>query len=82
MPWTTGDPVIAWLLDPSEPAMSYPASRDLVTPRPGEWTLARLRAQVPKAGWAAAILARQRRHDSRTPGPSKANKDRERPGPP
>lgn len=54
------DPVLAWLLESSEPAMRYLASRDLVEPRPSERTLARLRAAVPKAGWAARILARQR----------------------
>lgn len=54
------DPVLAWLLEPSEPAMRYLASRDLVTPTPSDRTLARLRAEVPKRGWAAAILAKQR----------------------
>lgn len=54
------DPVLAWLLEPSEPAMRYLASRDLVTPRLSERTLARLRADVPKRGWAATILAKQR----------------------
>ncbi len=54
------DPVLTWLLEPSEPAMRYLASRDLVRPRPGERTLARLRADVPKRGWAAKILSRQK----------------------
>jgi len=53
-------PVLEWLLEPSEPAMRYLASRDLVRPRPGERTLARLRADVPKRGWAAKILGRQK----------------------
>ena len=54
------DPVLAWLLDPSEPAMRYLASRDLVRPRPSERTLARLRAEIPNRGWATKILARQK----------------------
>lgn len=40
--------------------MRYLASRDLLTRRPSERTLARLRAEVPKRGWAAKILARQK----------------------
>jgi len=55
------DPVMAWLLDPAEPAMRYLASRDLLAPTPSERTLARLRAAVPDAGWAAKILARQKK---------------------
>lgn len=54
------DPVMAWLLEPSEPSMRYLASRDLLRSRPGEATLARLRASVPRAGWAARVLAQQR----------------------
>lgn len=54
------DRVLDWLLEPSEPAMRYLASRDLVTPRPSERSLSRLRSAVPRKGWAAAILARQR----------------------
>lgn len=54
------DPVLAWLLEPSQPAMRYLASRDLVRPRPREAALARLRTRVAERGWAAAILARQR----------------------
>jgi len=56
---TTRD-VLEWLLDPSEPAMRYLASRDLVDPRPGERALARLRAEVPKGAWAKKIFARQK----------------------
>ena len=52
--------VLAWLLEPSEPAMRYLASRYLLTVRPSERTLARLRAEVPNRGWAATILARQK----------------------
>jgi len=54
------DPALGWLLDPQEPAAHYLASRDLVTPRSSDRTLARLRGEVPNAGWAAKILARQR----------------------
>jgi len=54
------DPVLAWLLEPSEPAIRYLASRDLVRPRPSERSLARLRAEVPRRGMAAKILARQK----------------------
>jgi len=54
------DPVLAWLLHPSEPAARYLASRDLVRPRPSERSLARLRAEIPRRGVAARILARQK----------------------
>jgi hypothetical protein len=57
---TRTDPVLGWLLEPSQPAMRYLASRDLVRPRPSEQTLARLRSRVPAGGWAATILAKQR----------------------
>jgi hypothetical protein len=40
--------------------MRYLASRDLAVPRPGERALSRLRAEVPRSGWAARILARQK----------------------
>ncbi len=52
--------VLAWLLDPSEPAMRYLASRDLMNPRPSERSLEQLRAEVSRHGWAANILAEQR----------------------
>lgn len=52
--------VLNWLLDPSEPAMRYLASRDLLDPRPSERVLARLRAEVSRRGWAARSLARQK----------------------
>lgn len=52
-------PVIAWLLQPEEPAVRYLASRDLVRPRPSRRTLERLRSDIPSRGWAAAILSRQ-----------------------
>lgn len=52
--------VLDWLLDPSEPAMRYLASRDLLSPRSGERTVARLRADVAKGSWATKIFARQR----------------------
>ncbi len=54
------DPVPEWLLDPQESASRYLASRDLVHPRPSKATLARLRASVPRRGWARDILAKQR----------------------
>lgn len=54
------DPVLEWLLEPSEPAMRYLASRDLLGRRPTERSLARLRSEIPKRGWAAKILAKQR----------------------
>ncbi|MFA5896721.1 MAG: prenyltransferase/squalene oxidase repeat-containing protein [Thermoplasmata archaeon] len=53
-------PVLAWLLEPREPAMRYLASRHLLRPRPSPRSLERLRAAVPRKGWASAILARQR----------------------
>jgi len=52
--------VLDWLLEPSEPAMRYLASRDLLTPRPGTSVLARLRSEIPKRGWTAKIFARQK----------------------
>lgn len=52
--------VMAWLLEPEEPAMRYLASRDFVRPRPSPRALAVLREEIPSRGWAAAILARQR----------------------
>jgi hypothetical protein len=52
--------VLDWLLDPSEPAMRYLASRDLLDPRPSDRVLARLRAEVSKRGWAARSFARQK----------------------
>lgn len=52
--------VVAWLLEPAEPAMRYLASRDLVRPRPSQGELERLRGEIPSGGWAAAILGRQR----------------------
>lgn len=54
------DSVIAWLLEPSEPAMRYLTSRDLVRPKPSARSLERLRGEIPSRGWAAGILARQR----------------------
>jgi len=57
---TVPQDALDWLLDPSEPAMRYLASRDLLEPRPGERVVARLRAEVPKHGWATRILARQK----------------------
>lgn len=57
----TGDAaVMAWLLDPSEPALRYLASRDLLRPTPSAEVLRRLRVEVPRRGWAAEILDRQR----------------------
>src|SRR5712664_1582954 len=52
--------VLDWLLDPSEPAMRYLASRDLLEPRPGTRALSRLQVEIPKRGWAAQILTRQK----------------------
>ncbi len=52
--------VLAWLLEPSQPAMRYLASRDLVQPRPSERSLAALRGAIPGAGMAKAILSRQK----------------------
>jgi len=49
-----------WLLEPEEPSMRYLASRDLLTRRPSERGLARLRAAVPTAGWAEHVLERQK----------------------
>ena len=40
--------------------MRYIASRDLAAPRPAGRALSGLRAQIPRSGWAAAILARQK----------------------
>ncbi|HEY7588474.1 MAG TPA: hypothetical protein VIB49_07000 [Thermoplasmata archaeon] len=54
------DPVMAWLLEPKEPSMRYLASRDLLAPRPRPRDLARLQAAIPRGGWAARILAKQR----------------------
>lgn len=54
------DPVLAWLLEPSEPAVRFLASRDLVHPRPSAGSLARMRLEIPNRGWAAAILSRQK----------------------
>ncbi len=51
--------VVAWLLEPDEPAMRYLASRDLVRPSPSSRFLERLRGEIPSRGWAASILARQ-----------------------
>ena len=56
----TDDPILAWLLEPEEPAMRYLASRDLLEPTPSRRELEDLRANVPDAGWAARILADQR----------------------
>src|SRR5882672_3253342 len=52
--------ILEWLLDPSEPAMRYLASRDLLSPRPSERALARLQAEVPTGAWATKIFARQK----------------------
>ena len=41
--------------------MRYLASRDLLDPRPGAAALARLRAEVPRRGWARDILALQKK---------------------
>jgi len=54
------DPTLTWLLEPSEPAMQYLASRDLVHPRPSTRSLAALRGRVASTGWAEKILHRQR----------------------
>lgn len=51
------DPVMTWLLEPSEPAVRYLASRDLVHARPK--VLASMRNAIADRGWAAAILSRQ-----------------------
>ncbi len=56
----SSDAVLAWLLEPEEPAMRYLASRDLLAPKPSEAVLARLRSEIPKTGWAASILSQQR----------------------
>ena len=53
------DPVMAWLLESTQPAMRYLASRDLLEPRPGTRVLATLQARVAETGWAAEILSRQ-----------------------
>ncbi len=60
MAFEASDPVMAWLLEPAEPAIVHLASRDLLVPRPSARVLADLQARVPCAGWAAAILDRQR----------------------
>lgn len=49
-----------WLLEASEPAVRYLASRDLLVPRPSTSGLRELRSVIPRAGWVAAILSRQR----------------------
>ncbi len=54
------DPVMAWLLEPTEPAMRYLASRDLVRPTPPRASPDQLRQEIPRGAWAAAILSRQR----------------------
>lgn len=59
-PVRADDPVLQWLLDPSEPAVRYLASRDLVAPRPSRSELERFRSEIPVRGWAATILSRQR----------------------
>ncbi len=52
--------LVWWLLEPSEPAMVYLTSRDLAPRRPDAPTLDELREAIPRSGWAATILARQR----------------------
>ncbi len=54
------DAVLNWLLKPEQPAMRFLASRHLVTPRPSQQTLERLRSEIPRRSWAARILAKQR----------------------
>jgi hypothetical protein len=54
------DVVMQWLLEPTQPAMRYLASRDLLTPRPAAGHLESLRAEIPDRGWASQILLRQR----------------------
>lgn len=54
------DRVIAWLLEPAEPAMRYLATRDLVPSARTRSSLDDLRRAIPHGGWAAAILGRQR----------------------
>ncbi len=56
---TARNPVVAWLLEPQEPAVRYLASRDLLVPRPGSAVLAARRSAIAAGGWAASILARQ-----------------------
>jgi len=58
--WSVQNPVIAWLMDPVEPSMTYLVFRDLLEPRPSRGSLEHLRALAPSRGWAARILARQR----------------------
>lgn len=53
------DSVLRWLLEPSEPAMRYLASRDLLRPAPSRRELEDLRSHVADTGWAARILANQ-----------------------
>jgi hypothetical protein len=57
---TASRALLDWLLDPSEPAMRYLASRDLVSPPPAKSTLTRLATKIPNRGWATKFLARQK----------------------
>jgi len=52
--------VVDWLLGPAEPSIRYLTARDLLEPRPSKRTLSKLQSAVPKKGWAACILSRQK----------------------
>lgn len=51
------DPVVAWLLDPSQPAVRYRALTELVGLPESEPSVREARADIPRRGWAAEILA-------------------------
>ena len=54
------DPTLAWLLDESQPAVRYHTLTSLLDLPESHPDVSEARSKIPKRGWAADILARQR----------------------
>jgi hypothetical protein len=55
----TRDPVIDWLLEPSQPSVRYLTLTQLLGKRESDADVRKARARIPTTGWAAEILSRR-----------------------
>jgi hypothetical protein len=53
------DPVLSWLLEPSQPSIRYLALTNILGRKETDSDVRETRANIPKTGWAADILARR-----------------------
>lgn len=55
-----GEPVLRWLLSPEQPASRYRVLRDLMGRSEDDRDVRASRREIPRKGWARALLARQK----------------------